>query len=720
MGNPEYGPASDLAAPLKSNTRHALWQESDNTTQKDITMFRFAQRFGRQSQARLTRARRRNHRLNCEALESRQLLSGYYIVNASSGKVLDDPAFSTSNGTLIQQYQLNGGANQRWVFVPLADGNDLVVNAYSGKVLDDPSFSTSNGTLIQQYQLNGGLNQQWKLVALANGNDEVFNAYSGKVLDDPSFSTSNGTLIQQYQLNGGANQQWKLLAAGNAPVVTDYVVNAYSGKVLDDPSFSTSNGTLIQQYQLNGGANQRWVFVPLADGNDLVVNAYSGKVLDDPSFSTSNGTLIQQYQLNGGLNQQWKLVALANGNDEVFNAYSGKVLDDPSFSTSNGTLIQQYQLNGGLNQQWSISPLANPVASTGYSPAPASAKLFNNGGPSYLDVEQGAAADCWLLASLAEVAARDPQDIKNMFTYDGTTVDNGATVGLYTVRFFNTSGSAVYVQVDTELPSGGDHYDHVNNDLGTSALWVALAEKAYAVANGLGYVTTSNEYQDSYNALDNGYASWALHAITGSPAGDYSINSTNLVSDWNSGDFIVLNTSNSTPPPSSYIVGGTPDTAHAYAVVGYNASSSKPFEVFNPWGTDSSGWAPSYSNQKYGLFYAKAAFISQNFVGQSVGTGAINVNNVTEPVNELTGSAALGDGYAPSGTINSTRYSPSGSAVDKETATVHANGSYSTATGYTRPAQGTATGVDLWLASYAGDGDDPTTIGFRARRNGRW
>ena len=182
----------------------------------------------------------------------------------------------------------------------------------------------------------------------------------------------------------------------------------------------------------------------------------------------------------------------------------------------------------------------------------------------------------------------------------------------------------------------------------------------------------------------------------------------------------MLNTSNSTPPPSSYIVGGTPDTAHAYAVVGYNASSSKPFEVFNPWGTDSSGWAPGYSNQKYGRFYANATFISQNFVGQSVGTGAINVNNVTEPVNELTGSAALGDGYAPSGTINSTRYSPSGSAVDKETATVHANGSYSTATGYTRPAQGTATGVDLWLASYAGDGDDSTMIGFRARRNGRW
>ena len=49
---------------------------------------------GRQEGAapgRSTRVRRRNHQLNCEALEGRQMLSGYYIVNEASGKVLDNP-----------------------------------------------------------------------------------------------------------------------------------------------------------------------------------------------------------------------------------------------------------------------------------------------------------------------------------------------------------------------------------------------------------------------------------------------------------------------------------------------------------------------------------------------------------------------------------------------------------------------------------------------------
>ena len=141
-------------------------------------------------------------------------------------------------------------------------------------------------------------------------------------------------------------------------------------------------------------------------------------------------------------------------------------------------------------------PLANPVAATAYSPAPASASLFlasNGDEPSYLDVDQGDVGDCWLMASLAEVAARDPQDIEDMFTYDGTTVDKGATVGLYTVQFFNTNGSAFDVEVNTELPAAGEYYDFVTNGLGTEVLWVALAEKAYAEANSVGYVTTSHE-----------------------------------------------------------------------------------------------------------------------------------------------------------------------------------------------------------------------------------
>ena len=123
-------------------------------------MFQFMQRFGRDSRARgrgtgpMTRVRRRNHPLNCEALEGRQMLSGYYIVNAASGKVLDDPGGSTSNGAVIDQWQLNGGTNQRWDLVPVGNGNYSIQNEASQLVLDN-SLSTSNGTVIDQWQSYG-------------------------------------------------------------------------------------------------------------------------------------------------------------------------------------------------------------------------------------------------------------------------------------------------------------------------------------------------------------------------------------------------------------------------------------------------------------------------------------------------------------------------------------------------------------------------------------
>jgi hypothetical protein len=333
-----------------------------------------------------------------------------------------------------------------------------------------------------------------------------------------------------------------------------------------------------------------------------------------------------------------------------------------------------------------------PAAGMGYSPAPANAPLFHGGRPSYLDVSQGDLGDCWLLSSLAEVAARDPQDIENMFTYDGTIVDNGATVGLYTVRFFNGGGSPVSVQVDTELPNGGSFcYDQVTNPMGTQALWVALAEKAYAEANGLGYVGTSAEHQDSYNALNGGDPAWALQAITGKPAVDYYVNPTNIASAWNSGNLVVLCTST---PQSSYIVGD-----HCYAVVGYNASSSQPFEVFNPWGTTSStatpsnpAWAPYTGNTIYGLFWASPSFLSQNFAIQGVGTGAINPDHLAAATNELAGSAAVGDGYATTGTIRLIRYRPGGRVAGAETAAGHPG--HQGEVHYTRPAQGTASGTD--------------------------
>jgi hypothetical protein len=332
-------------------------------------MFRFMKRFGSDSHARrrgtgpLTRGRRRNYPLNCEALDSRQLLSGYYIVNAASGKVLDDPAFSTSEGTTIDQYQLNGGANQQWDVDYLSDGNVEIVNAASNQVLDDPDFSTSPHT-IDQWDWNGGFNQQWLLDQQPNGNYVIVNSYSGMALADPNSSTSNSTPIIQYYQPGGYEQQWILVAAGqSANIEASNLVNASSQQVLDDPDFSRADGTPMDQWDYNGGTNQIWTLNPLPDGNYQIQNEFNQKVLDDPASSTADGTNVIQYDADGGANQEWTLVPLADGNYLIVNLASGNVLDDPGASTAQGQSIDLWQPDGGANQEWTLFD-ANAGAST--------------------------------------------------------------------------------------------------------------------------------------------------------------------------------------------------------------------------------------------------------------------------------------------------------------------------------------------------------------------
>ncbi len=521
-------------------------------------MFRFMQRFGRDSlvggrgTGPMARVRRRNHRLNCEALESRQLLSGYYLVNEASGNVLDDPGGSTSNGAVIDQWQLNGGANQQWDLVALADGNDAIVNASSDKVLDDPDFSTSNGTPIQLYQPNGGLNQQWKPVALANGNYAIVNAYSGLVLGDPGYSASNGTQMIQWQWNGGLNEQWTLLAAGNAPAQTGYVVNMSSGNVLEDPNSSTSNGTGIDQNQLDGGTNQKWTFVELADGDYVIVSEYSGKVLDDPNSSTNNGTQVIQYQLNGGTNQQWE--PLSASYTPVVTGYfknvsSGKVLDDPNSSTSNGTGIIQYQLDDGTNQQWTLLDSANAPAVTDYVINASSGELVDDPGLSTANgtlVQQypsnGSNNTPWTLVPLADgnveivnASTGKVLDDPDFSTSNATFIDqwqlNGGTNQQWTLvpladgndEIVNAFSNKVLDDPAFSRANGTD-IDQWQLNGGMNQQWVLFVPNTSATSspNWSGYVATTSLSNPQNDSVTYVAGTWTVPTVTATSGNTHS------------------------------------------------------------------------------------------------------------------------------------------------------------------------------------------------------
>ncbi len=75
-----------------------------------------------------------------------------------NGQCMDITGASHANGTLIEEWTCNGGANQQWIAV-----NGELVNPASGKCLDDPAFNTTEGTQLDLWTCNGGSNQQWSV-----------------------------------------------------------------------------------------------------------------------------------------------------------------------------------------------------------------------------------------------------------------------------------------------------------------------------------------------------------------------------------------------------------------------------------------------------------------------------------------------------------------------------------------------------------------------------
>lgn len=132
----------------------------------------------------------------------------YILTNENSGLVVDDPGYSTTEGTYIDQWSSGGGNNQKWTLTNLGNNYVELINATSGYALEVYGQSTANSAKIDQWPYHSGTNQIWKVVSAGGGYYELLNENSGLALEVPSFSKTNGTDLDQYTVNGGTNQLW--------------------------------------------------------------------------------------------------------------------------------------------------------------------------------------------------------------------------------------------------------------------------------------------------------------------------------------------------------------------------------------------------------------------------------------------------------------------------------------------------------------------------------
>jgi endo-1,4-beta-xylanase len=158
----------------------------------------------------------------------------------------DTPLLFNNDGSKKPAYTavlnaLNGGSTPPTDPPP---GGGQIKGVASGRCLDVPSASTTDGTQVQLWDCHSGTNQQWTHTTAGE-----LRVYGNKCLD--AAGTGNGAKVQIYSCWGGDNQKWRLNSDGS-------IVGVQSGLCLDAVGAGTANGTLIQLYTCSNGSNQRW------------------------------------------------------------------------------------------------------------------------------------------------------------------------------------------------------------------------------------------------------------------------------------------------------------------------------------------------------------------------------------------------------------------------------------------------------------------------------
>lgn len=123
------------------------------------------------------------------------------VVGVQSGRCVDVPNSTTTNGTQVQLWDCADGSNQRWTYTA---SRQLMV--YGNKCLDAYGQGTTDGTTVVIWDCNGGANQQWNI----NANGTITGSQSGLCMDASGAGTANGTKIVLWSCHGSTNQQWSV------------------------------------------------------------------------------------------------------------------------------------------------------------------------------------------------------------------------------------------------------------------------------------------------------------------------------------------------------------------------------------------------------------------------------------------------------------------------------------------------------------------------------
>ena len=301
----------------------------------------------------------------------------FLLVNRKSGKVIDDPYASSTDGQAQQQYGMNNSTTQQWGVLLNPNGHFTISNRGNNYGL---SLTTQGGTAPttagspivispQQYRSD----QMWDLTSGDSKYVSIVNTSTGLALGVASESVADSAQLQLVTYNSSdSSQEWQLIPTGWSGIYGIFT----NGTMLSTPTQVTkSGGTPVTTVNFNMPADQyeygSYGLGAYQQYSDFAL-AYAGSqsICAPAQYSAScqisgygDGTVLTLKETNFGLTVEnttlhvfqgpfaGKMYKLQNKNDAV----NGVSL----YMRWNGSTVDQGPDDGAADVQWTFVSLGN-------------------------------------------------------------------------------------------------------------------------------------------------------------------------------------------------------------------------------------------------------------------------------------------------------------------------------------------------------------------------
>ena len=686
------------------------------------------------------------------------------IVDSEIVTVNGNGTYSTPNGflpgttgTYQWQASYSGDANNTGITSQTAPEN-----AQTGPSLTTTPGGTvvlgSGSALTDTATLTGGINPTGTITfTLLDPNGKTVDTETATVNGNGTYSTptgcvpsGTGTLTGTYEWSasygGDSNNAGASSAAGAEPET----VSAASPVLTGTPGGAVVLGSgvaLTDSVTLAGGFNATGTITfTLADPSGIPVDTETANVSGDGTYSTptdyipsGTGTLTGTYE--------WTASYSGDGNNNPFTTAPGSQPEDVTAATPNltttpgGTVVvgtsvamtDSATLAGAVNAGGSITftltaPDGTTIADTetvsvtgngtyttptGYLPTAAGTYQWT---ASYSGDSNNTAVN-----SPAGAAPEIAQASPTLTTMPGSAVALAAGAMLTDTATltggFNASGTITFTLVDPNGHTVDTETASVNGN-GTYGTPAGYALPATGAAPGT-YQWNASYSGDTYNTAVS-HTNDAAEQVTVSLASPAL--TTTASSD------LTLTTTAPTLSDSAVLAGGyNPTGKIVFTLSGPNGLSYTQSDTVAGNGTYTAGGTLPTTGAVTGIYTWSAAYDGDvdNNPFTETGSAANGEQTVVSPAGPtltaappaasitlgaatvtLQDTATLSASYFPTGTITFTLIAPGGATVDIETVAVNGNGNYTTATGFTLPANFAVTGTFQWNVSYAGDANN--------------